>query len=77
VSASRLPGDIWPGDIWDVKDIVDQLGHIRRGWRAQHSGHSEYGVDGFPRAIAWPSWRRNCAACFFRCALARSCAAAQ
>jgi serine O-acetyltransferase len=48
VSASRLPGDIWPGDIWDVKDIVDQLGHIRRSWRAEQSGHSEYGVDGFP-----------------------------
>lgn len=35
-------------DIWDVADIVEELGAIRRGWRVNRAYHAEYGVEGFP-----------------------------
>lgn len=38
-------------DIWDVDAVVDRLGEIRRGWRANRSHHAEYGVEGFPSRL--------------------------
>lgn len=38
-------------DIWDVGGVVDQLGEIRRGWRANRAHHAEYGVEGFPSRL--------------------------
>jgi serine O-acetyltransferase len=38
-------------DIWDVEDIVEQLGDIRRGWRTTRAHHAEYGVEGFPSRV--------------------------
>ena len=38
-------------DIWDVDEIVAELGTIRRGWRANRAHHAEYGVEGFPSRV--------------------------
>lgn len=38
-------------DIWDVDAVVDRLGQIRRGWRANRAHHAEYGVEGFPSRL--------------------------
>lgn len=38
-------------DIWDVDAVVDRLGDIRRGWRANRAHHAEYGVEGFPSRL--------------------------
>jgi serine O-acetyltransferase len=38
-------------DIWDVDAVVDRLGEIRRGWRANRAHHAEYGVEGFPSRL--------------------------
>ncbi|MFT4027708.1 MAG: serine acetyltransferase [Novosphingobium sp.] len=38
-------------DIWDVAEIVAELGDIRRGWRANRAHHAEYGVEGFPSRV--------------------------
>lgn len=38
-------------DIWDVDGIVEELGNIRRDWRANRAHHAEYGVEGFPSRI--------------------------
>lgn len=38
-------------DIWDVSAVVDRLGEIRRGWRANRAHHAEYGVEGFPSRL--------------------------
>ena len=38
-------------DIWDVDGVVDRLGEIRRGWRANRAHHVEYRVEGFPSRL--------------------------
>jgi serine O-acetyltransferase len=38
-------------DIWDVGDIVEELGDIRRTWRTNRAHHAEYGVEGFPSRV--------------------------
>lgn len=38
-------------DIWQVDEIVEELGAIRRGWRANRAHHAEYGVEGFPSRV--------------------------
>lgn len=39
------------GDLWNVDAIVNELGTIRRSWRANRAHHAEYGVDGFPSRV--------------------------
>lgn len=38
-------------DIWAVEGLVEELGEIRRNWRATRTHHAEYGVEGFPSRV--------------------------
>jgi Serine acetyltransferase len=38
-------------DLWDVQDIVHELGDARRQWRSANSQHTEHGVEGFPSRV--------------------------
>jgi len=38
-------------DLWDVQDIVRELGEARRQWRNANSQHTEHGVEGFPSRV--------------------------
>jgi len=38
-------------DLWDVQNIVDELGEARRQWRNVNAQHAEHGVEGFPSRV--------------------------
>lgn len=46
--AAAQDGD---SDIWDVAEVVTELGAIRREWRAGNASHAEYGTEGFPSRV--------------------------